>query len=326
MKDDQRIDSEKLKQLLKRRVLSRMPKPGNYETGLPGVRTYRRDKTTEPQSCFYRPTIVKMVQGCKRAMMGTEEYRYGENDLMVAGVDMPGASMICEAAPESPSTSIAIDLDRNLIAQLSLEIPHKPFDTSAIMKGIHVQTIDAEMLDALARLAELFDDPQKLAVLGPMIVREIHYLLLVGPNGHRLRAFHTIGTQSNQVAQAIIWLKQNLSTSIQVEELAEKVNMALSTFHRHFKEVTNLSPVQFQKRLRLHEAQRLMLVQGMDASSACVAVGYESLSQFNREYKRLFGDPPRKDVKRLQENLAFNCPPVRIGKAATLQGFWGTAG
>lgn len=321
MNDGQRIDIEQSKQLLKRRIGSRMPKPGDYETGLPGVRTYRRDETTQPQTCFYRPMIVKMVQGYKRAMMGTEEYRYGEDELMVTGVDMPGVSMICEAAPESPSTSIAIDLDRNLIAQLSLEIPHKPFDTPAAMKGIHVQALDAEMLDAFVRLAELFDNPQKRAVLGPMIVREIHYLLLVGPNGHRLRAFHTVGTQSNQVAQAIIWLKQNLSTSIQVEALAEKVHMAPSTFHRHFKEVTNLSPVQFQKRLRLHEAQRLMLARDMDASSACVAVGYESLSQFNREYKRLFGDPPRKDVTRLRANSAFSRPPVRVENTVQLQGF-----
>lgn len=321
MKNDQRIDSEKSKQLLKRLVLSRMPKPGDYETGLPGVRTYRRDETTQPQTCFYRPMVVKMVHGYKRALMGAEEYRYGEDDLMVTGVDMPGASMICEAAPEAPSTSIAVDLDRNLIAQLSLEIPHKPFDAPAAMKGIHVQALDAEMLDAFVRLAELFDNPQKLAVLGPMTVREIHYLLLIGPNGHRLRAFHTIGTQSNQVAQAIIWLKQNFSASIQVEELAEKVNMAPSTFHRHFKEVTNLSPVQFQKRLRLHEAQRLMLVQNMDASTACVAVGYESPSQFNREYKRLFGDPPRKDVKRLREKSAFSRLPVHVEKTVELHGF-----
>ncbi|CAK7058367.1 MAG: HTH-type transcriptional activator RhaS [Desulfovibrio sp.] len=321
MTDTLRIDSEKSKQLLKQHVLRRMAKPGDYETGLPGVRTYRRDETTQPQTCFYRPVIVKMVQGCKRALMGKEEYRYGEDDLMVTGVDMPGANMICEAAPEAPSTSIAIDLDKNLIAQLALEIPHKPYDTAAVIKGIHVQPLEADMLDAFLRLAELFDNPQKLAVLGPMIVREIHYLLLTGQNGHRLRAFHTIGSQNNQVAQAITWLKQNLSTAIQVEELAGKVHMAPSTFHRHFKEVTTLSPLQFQKRLRLHEAQRLMLMQDMDASTACVAVGYESLSQFNREYKRLFGDPPRKDVKRLREKATFARPPVRVEKTPELHGF-----
>lgn len=321
MYENQRVDMEKSKQLLKRQVLSHMPGAGDYETALPGVHMFRRDETTQPQTCFYRPVIVKMIQGYKRALMGKEVYRYGEDDLLVTGVDMPGASMTCEATPESPSLSIVIDLDRNLIAQLSLEIPYAPVDTAAAIKGVHVQPLDAEMLDAYVRLAELFDQPHKLAVLGPMIVREIHYLLLVGPNGHRLRALHTRGSQSNQVAQAIAWLKHNLSTSIPVEELAEKVHMAPSTFHRHFKEVTNLSPVQFQKRLRLHEAQRLMLVQDMDASHACLAVGYESLSQFTREYKRLFGDPPRKDIKRLREYPTFSRPPARVEKAVELQDF-----
>jgi AraC-like DNA-binding protein len=297
-----------------------MPKPGAYETGLAGVRTYRRDETTEPQTCFYRPMIVKMVQGCKRALMGTDEYRYGEDDILVTGVDMPGTSMICEASPDSPGMSIAIDLDKNLIAQLALEIPHKPFDAGVMVKGIHVQPLDADLLDAFLRLAELFNAPERLSVLGPMIVREIHYLLLTGPNGHRLRSFHTIGSQANRVSQAISWLKQNLATAVQIEELAERVNMAPSTFHRHFKEITTLSPLQFQKRLRLHEAQRLMLTQDMDASSASVAVGYESLSQFNREYKRLFGDPPRKDIKRLREEALF-VRPASVAKAVEVHGF-----
>ncbi|MDL2270169.1 AraC family transcriptional regulator [Desulfosarcina sp. OttesenSCG-928-G17] len=149
--------------------------------------------------------------------------------------------------------------------------------------------------------AELFDQPEKLAVIGPMIVREIHYLLLAGPNGHRLRLFHTLGSQSHQIARAISWLKENLATAVPIESLAEKVNMAPSTFHRYFKEITSLSPLQYQKRIRLHEAQRLMLAKDMNAGSASAAVGYESLSQFNREYKRLFGEPPRRDIKRLQD-------------------------
>jgi AraC-like DNA-binding protein len=252
--------------------------------------------------------IVKMVQGCKRAFMGTDEYRYGEDEILVTGVDMPGTSMICEASPDSPGMSIAIDLDKNLITQLALEIPHKSFDAGIMVKGIHVQPLDADLLDAFLRLAELFNAPERLSVLGPMIIREIHYLLLTGPNGHRLRSFHTVGSQANQVAQAISWLKQNLATTVHVGELAERVNMAPSTFHRHFKKITTLSPLQFQKRLKLHEAQRLMLTQDMDASSASVAVGYESLSQFNREYKRLFGDPPRKDIKRLREEALFVRP------------------
>jgi len=224
---------------------------------------------------------------------------------MVTGVDMPGANVFCEASPDSPSTTITIDLDKNLISQLALEIPHQSSDAGAVVRGIHVQPLNADLLDAFLRLAELFSAPERLAVLGPMIVREIHYLLLTGPDGHRLRSFHTVGSQANRVAQAISWLKQNLTTAVQIEALAEKVNMAPSTFYRHFKQVTTLSPLQFQKRLRLHEAQRLMLMQNMNASSASILVGYENLSQFNREYKRLFGDPPRRDVERLREKTVF---------------------
>ena len=308
MTDEPRVDMEKSKRLLKQTLYRQLPEPGDYETGLAGVRISRRNVTHKPENCFYRPVIVKMAQGWKQVTMGSEEFRYGENDIMVTGVDMPGVSMICGASPECPGLSIAIDLDKNLIAQLALELQGMPADAGSPVKGIHVQPLDAELLDAFLRLAGLFGTPDKLAVLGPMLVREIHYLLLTGPNGHRLRSFHTLGSQSNQVAQAITWLKRNIATTIQIEELAEKVHMAPSTFHRHFKEVTTLSPLQYQKRLRLHEAQRLMLTKDLDAGSASAAVGYDSLSQFNREYKRLFGDPPRKDVKRRREHTLFSRP------------------
>lgn len=245
MTGEHRVDMNTSKDLLKKRLIEHMPQPGTYETGLPGVRIFRSDEATRPGSCFYHPVIVKMVQNYKRAIIGGEEFIYGEDDIMVTGVDMPGTSMFCEASPEKPGISIAIDLDKNLIAQLALEIPHSP-DAGSVARGIHVQPLDADLQDAFLRLAELFGSPGKLAVLGPMIVREIHYLLLIGPNGHRLRSFHTFGSQSNQVAQAISWLKQNLATAVQIEELAEKVHMAPSTFHRHFKEVTALSPSSFK--------------------------------------------------------------------------------
>lgn len=310
MPNTHRIDIDNAKELLKRNVFACTPVHGAYESGLPGVRMYRRDYSSEPRNCFYQALIIKMVQGHKCAFFGSEEYHYNEENVLVSGVDMPGASMLCEASPEQPSLSIAIDLDKNLIAQLTLEIPHKPLDSSSVFRGIHVQQVDEEILDAYVRLSQLFNTPEKLAVLGPMIVREIHFLLLMGPNGHRLRSFQTLGSQANQVAVAIAWLKQNLAAHVQIEELAERVHMAPSTFHRHFKEVTTLSPLQYQKRLRLHEAQRLMLVQDMDASNAGITVGYESLSQFNREYKRLFGDPPRKDIKRLREEIIYSRPSV----------------
>jgi transcriptional regulator GlxA family with amidase domain len=160
------------------------------------------------------------------------------------------------------------------------------------------QPMDAEMLDALLRLVAVLDRPDEAPVLGPMIVKEIHFRLLLGPNGSHLRSLHSYGTQKSHVALAVGWLRMNFKEPFRVEELAEKVHMSPSTFHRHFKEITSLSPVQFQKRLRLHEAQRLMLAEDFGIAEVCDAVGYENVAQFTREYKRLFGEPPRRDVMR----------------------------
>jgi transcriptional regulator GlxA family with amidase domain len=163
-------------------------------------------------------------------------------------------------------------------------------------------------------MVELLDTPERIPVLAPMIVKEIHYLLLTGPNGSHLRSFYALGSQNNQITCAIAWLKQNLTASILVEELAEQVGMAPSTFHRRFKEITGMSPVQFQKRMRLHEAQRLMLTDNLDALSASISVGYENISHFTREYKRLFGDPPRKNIMLLRNNHSI-FPQKAIKKA-----------
>lgn len=319
--NEQRVDMDKAKSLLKKQVHNQAPAPGDYETGLDGLRLYRRDQANQTCVCnMYRPMIVKMVQGAKRAAIGDEEVRYGEDEVMVIGVDMPSTTLIVEATPEAPCLSMAIDLDKNLIAQLALEIPQQRQAMGSAVKGLLLQRLSADLLDAFLRLAELLDQPEKLRVLGPMIVREIHYLLLTGPNGQLLRSFHTMGSQSNQVVRAISWLKQNMATTIQVEELAGMANMAPSTFHRYFKEITTLSPLQFQKRLRLHEAQRLMLLNDLDASSAGAAVGYESLSQFNREYKRLFGDPPRKNIQHMRGETLFTARP-KTAKTTALPGF-----
>lgn len=314
---EERINIQKSKDLLKALVSERMPVAGAYETGLEGVRTYRRDEPTVLGACLYEPMIVLMVQGNKRAIMGGEEFFWDINHIFVTGVDMPAHSMVCEASKDTPCMSIAMKLDKALLAQLSLEMPSLPRDTGSSYKGIHVQELTSDLADAFVRLAELFSTPEKLSILGPMVMREIHYLLLSGEDGHRLRSFHTQGSQNNQVTQAITWFKQNIALSIPIEELAEKVHMAPSTFHRHFKDVTLLSPLQYQKRLRLHEAQRLMLTEDMDASSAGLAVGYDSLSQFNREYKRLFGAPPKKDITKLKEK-AFMYTPNKPRKSLAM--------
>jgi AraC-like DNA-binding protein len=243
-----------------------------------------------------------ILQGTKRIVAGSEEYCCTDDDIMIFGVDLPASVMITQASPETPCISLVLDLDKSLLEQLALQTPHNAVGDSYAAGGALKQPVESGILDAFFRMVELLDTPERIPVLAPMLVKEIHYLLLMGPNGSHLRSFYALGSQNNQITCAISWLKQNLTASILVEELAEQVGMAPSTFHRRFKEITGMSPVQFQKRMRLHEAQRLMLTDNLDASSASIAVGYENISHFTREYKRLFGNPPRKNIMMIRNN------------------------
>jgi AraC-like DNA-binding protein len=301
MADDTRIEMGRAKALLKNKLHDRMPNPGDYPTAIDGLTLYRRDKTGTVEKCLYKPLISMISQGGKHIFVGNDEYCCTAGDIMAVGVDVPASTTITQASPEAPCMSMVLDLDKNLLAQLALEIPHKPLENNAVAGGLLTQPIESGILDAFFRMVELLDAPERIPVLAPMIVKEIHYRLLIGPNGSCLRSFYALGSQNNQITRAISWLKHNLTASVLVEEMAEQVNMAPSTFHRRFKEITSMSPVQFQKRMRLHEARRMMLADNMDASGASAAVGYENFSQFSREYKRLFGDPPRRDVMKVRE-------------------------
>ena len=229
-------------------------------------------------------------------MIGDHEANYGELHCVTVGIDMPGVFHITNASPQAPFLSLSVKLDRRIITQLITEAPSLVAAQEGEVTPVVVDEVNKELLQAFSRLVELLDTPSRIPVLAPMIIREIHYYLLCGSQGKCLRLFNTSGTHANQIAQAISWLRENYTSPIRMEELARYVNMAPSTFNRHFKEVTSLSPLQFQKRLRLYEAERLMLLEGKDAGTAALMVGYESGSQFNREYKRQFGAPPRKDV------------------------------
>ncbi len=286
--------------LLKEKLLSRLPEPGRYPTAIKGLTISRRHDAKELQNCVYNPLVAVVVQGSKRSVIGSEEYRYGENHCLVIGVDIPSANHVITASPEKPFLAVTLDLDKYLITQLAAEIPPSTIARNNAYKGMAVAEVDPDVMDAFLRLIELLDNPEQIPVLAPLIIREIHYRLLIGPQGERLRMVNTIGTQSNQVARTITWLRDNYKAPLQVDELARKANMATSTFHRHFRQVTTISPLQFQKHLRLYEAQRLMLVENEDASIAALEVGYESPTQFNREYKRMFGEPPHRHVSRLR--------------------------
>lgn len=291
-------DLERTNDRLKALILRGAPDIGKQAAGLKGVYFSRRVDVEKRDNCFYSPSVGVIVQGSKRSVIGSEEYRYGKYSYLVTGVDVPGITYLTEASEDNPFLAMSITLDKMLICDLMAEIPATN-SPDAFSKGFAVAPVEYGLLDAFARLAELIEDSAQVAILGPMVIREIHTRLLMGPCGALLRSLNTAGSQSNQVAKAISWLRDNYSQPVQVEDLAQMVNMAPSTFHRHFRQVTTISPLQFQKRLRLHEAQRLMLSNEADANFAALAVGYESVSQFNREYKRLFGDPPLRNVKRL---------------------------
>ncbi|WP_418765792.1 AraC family transcriptional regulator N-terminal domain-containing protein [Mailhella sp.] len=292
---------ERINERLKAMVLRHMPEPGCRQTDIPGLSLSRRLARDVLENSLYHPCIGVMLQGRKKAVIGAEEYIYGEGQCLVVGVDVPSSFYVVEGTEDAPFLCLSLEVDKFLLARLAAEVP--PVDASSgegCMRGVSVEAVDVSVLDAFLRLVELLDKPEQIPVLAPMITREIYYRMLIGPQGEFLRRFHTLGSQSMQIAQAVTWLRDNYRSPLQVEELARRVNMATSTFHRHFKEVTSLSPLQFHKRLRLFEAQRLMLAERVDAASAGLAVGYESPTQFNREYKRLFGEPPHRNITRLR--------------------------
>lgn len=281
---------------LKKKLLKWLPAPGRLEPSIPGLALSRYDEETSATPCFYNPMVALVVQGFKRSMIGDHEADYGEHHCVVVGVDMPGVFHITHASSQKPFLSLSVKLDRYIISQLIGEMPAIVAANANSLNPVGIAEADKELLDAFIRLIDLLDTPSRIPILAPLILREIHFYLLSGSQGGCLRLFNTSGTQANQMAQAISWLRENYTSPLHMEELARRANMAPSTFNRHFKHVTSLSPLQFQKRLRLYEAERLMLLEGKDAGTAALMVGYESGSQFNREYKRQFGAPPRKDV------------------------------
>ena len=274
--------------------------PGRFPTAIEGFHLTRWNEANQTDTCFYSPAIGVILQGRKEAVIGSETLRYGEFDCLVNGVDMPSLSTIIAASPEQPLLAVSLDIDRTLATELAAEIPPVPNTASAHYLGVSVAKVTPDVLEAFSRLLDVLGNPEHRALIAPLVVREIITRVLMGPQGGALRMIYTLGSHSNQIAEAITWLRANYEQPLHINELADKVGMATSTFHRQFKNVTSLSPLQFQKYLRLYEAQRLMLSEDKDANTAGRIVGYGNLQQFNREYKRLFGEPPLRNVKQLR--------------------------
>jgi AraC-like DNA-binding protein len=298
MKDDTQTRFRQTSERLKAGLLNRLPEPGSFPTLIPGLQLSRRDAAGQKENCFYRPMLALVVQGSKRSLIGDEEYRCEEGSCVAVAVDMPSVIHVTRASPEKPFLSLSIALDRQLMRGLETELPPAP-SSGVRGKAVSLARVTQDLLDAFLQMLDLLDRPRQMPVLAPMILREIHVHLLCAPQGESLRLFCATNNPGSQIAQAVTWLRENYREPMRVATLAERANMAESTFNRHFRQVTSLSPLQFQKRLRLYEAQRLMLTEGKSAETAAFTVGYDHSPQFNREYKRQFGDSPRRDIKRL---------------------------
>jgi AraC-like DNA-binding protein len=248
------------------------------------------------------PSLCIVAQGAKEVFLAGEVYRYDPAHSLLVSVDLPISARVVEASPTRPCLAVRISLNPSVVGELLADCPDD-LPRGPLARGLDVRPVEPQLLDAVARLVALLDSPQTLGPLAPLVLREITYRVLIGPQGARLRQIAAAGAPAQQIARAIRWLRDHYADPLRGESLARQARMSLSGFHQHFKAVTGLSPLQYQKRLRLQEARRLMRDEGLDAASAAVRVGYESPSQFSREYRRMFGAPPRQDVAALQAEV-----------------------
>jgi AraC-like DNA-binding protein len=276
-------------------------KDGLLGTELSALSLARRDAPTEPTSYMYEPSICLIAQGAKRVLLGDDTYVLDVHHFLITSVDLPTVVQIIKASREKPYLGLILKLDRREISQLMVD-SHLPLPRAQqSSRGMAIGEVTLPLLVAFQRLIDLLAEPQDIPILAPIIQREILYRLLVGDQGARLRQIASAGSQSHQIAQAIDWLKSHYILPLRIDALAAQVHMSPSTFHHHFRALTAMSPLQYQKWLRLNEARRLMLAERLEAAAAAFQVGYESPSQFSREYSRLFGAPPLRDITSLRQ-------------------------
>ncbi|HSI48848.1 MAG TPA: AraC family transcriptional regulator [Ideonella sp.] len=274
---------------------------GERATELPWLTLYRRSLHSEPMPCIYGLGLGVVAQGAKQVALGEEVIAYGPGHSLLTTVDLPVVAHITRAGAAEPYLGLWLALDARALVQVAAELDLPPVAREHSPLAISRCALEAPLLEALIRLVRLLHEPALLAALAPLVQQEIMVRLLCGPHGPLLRQLVAAGSPSHQVARALAWLKQNFTRDVLVDELAARAHMSTSTFRQHFRGLTGMSPVQYQKQLRLQEARQLMLNHDLDASSTAVRVGYESASQFSRDYSRLFGAPPQRDIKRMRE-------------------------
>lgn len=281
--------------------IARMLRADGSTEPLPGLFLFRADAPTELRHTLFHPAFCVIAQGCKEMMVGDTRYQYDPAHYLITTVELPVASQVTQASQKEPYLGLRLQLDPVLVGSVMVEAdPGTPRRPPAVT-AIDVSSLDAALQDAVVRLVRLLDSPSDMRFLAPLVIREIVYRLLMGEQGDRLRYVTVLGGNTHRIATAIERFHKEFDQPLRVDEIAHDLGMSVSGFHHHFKAVTAMSPLQFQKQLRLQEARRLMLGEHLDAASAGYRVGYDDASHFNREYKSLFGTPPLRDIERLRE-------------------------
>lgn len=273
---------------------------GMYETAIPRVALIRSSAPSEPLHALHQPALCLVAQGRKLVMLAETMFEYDPSHYLVVSVDVPIVGQVIEASVEKPYLCLRIDFDAAILGNLMLEAGHSSEVSASPGTSLMLSKVTPELIDAAIRLVRLLETPKDIPVLAPLAEREILYRLLQGEQAARLRQIASAESRLQQVNRAISWIKQNFDKPFSVEQVAAEARMSASSLHEHFKAVTAMSPLQYQKQLRLQEARRLMFGQMLDAATASHRVGYESPSQFSREYARLFGAPPLRDIERLR--------------------------
>ncbi|ULO04892.1 AraC family transcriptional regulator [Paenibacillus sp. 19GGS1-52] len=277
------------------------PSDGVFETAIPNLFIIRYSEVSEPAYRVYKPSFCVIAQGLKEVFLAQERFEYGSADYLIASMNLPVVGQIIRASSEIPYLSIKLEFTHDQILEVINDVNVHMVPNDNAKRALFVGQLENFLMDATLRLIELLNRPEDIPFLAPLFTKEILYTLLKGPYGVTLGQIAMEGSNAYRIREAIDHITTHFDQSMRVEELAEAASMSLSSFHRNFKEVTGMSPIQFQKQLRLQEARRLLLSESAESAEVAFRVGYESASQFSREYSRMFGSPPRSDVKQLKE-------------------------
>lgn len=300
---DKSLRTAQTSQLLAHLINRHTSTDGTHQTAISPLILMRAARLSEPMESVYKPSICVVAQGAKTATLADQTYRYDPSAYLVTSVELPIIGNIVEASSTTPYLSLKLSFDADTIIDLVQSMDRPPTAPVPSGSGITVNPTTPALLGAIVRLLQLLDTPGDIPVLAPLVIREILYRVLQGEQGRLIQQFAMIGSHAHNIAQAVRHINRQFDKPLLIEQLAKSVQMSTSAFHKHFKQVTTMSPLQYQKTIRLQEARRLMLAEALPASEAAFRVGYESASQFSREYARMYGRPPLLDIQALRSSL-----------------------